>query len=136
VAPRSRFFKVEAHLVRHETLTLNNLAEGAAEELFQHELSRVLENILDPNTEPEAKRQITLKVTFAPKEGKDGERETSDVSLEVSSKLAAIRGVGSGLYLGRRSGKAVAVEATAKQVKMEWEEESKPTPLRGEEETH
>ncbi len=34
------------------TVTLDNLGHGAARELFERELTAVLENILDPNTPP------------------------------------------------------------------------------------
>ena len=44
-----------------EKLTLSNLGNGAAVELFGIELRRVLKDVMDPNTDPKAVREITLK---------------------------------------------------------------------------
>jgi len=49
-----------------EEISLSNLADGAAIELFDLELRRVLDNIGDPNHELKFKREITLTVTFEP----------------------------------------------------------------------
>lgn len=67
-----------------DELTIQNIANGAAIELFQHELERLIRNIGDPNTSPTARRSITLKVTFAPYEDRTG--ATTQVTCE--SKLA------------------------------------------------
>lgn len=45
-------------------ISLATLNKGAAIELFEQELKRVIENIADPNVEPTAKRKITLTVVF------------------------------------------------------------------------
>lgn len=47
-------------------MTLANLGGGAAVERFQEELQKVITNILDPNTEAQAKRSVVLKVTIKP----------------------------------------------------------------------
>ena len=39
-------------------VSLTNLGNGAAVELFDHELQKVLANIDDPNTDPKEKRKI------------------------------------------------------------------------------
>jgi hypothetical protein len=85
-------------------VTLENLHGGAAVELFQKELYRVLENIQDPNTNPEAKRSLTMKVTFEP----DEERERADITLEVVSKLASHKPVRGPIYMGQKDGRPVA----------------------------
>ena len=41
-----------------EKINLSNLGNGAAKELFERELDRVLKDILDPNTEATAQREI------------------------------------------------------------------------------
>ena len=56
---------------KEETLTLENLGNGAAVELFDEALEKVLKNIMDPNTDPKAERSITMKVTFKPDENRD-----------------------------------------------------------------
>lgn len=65
--------------------TLAEVAGGAAEELFQRELRRVGENLLDPNTEPKKKRSITIKFEFS----MDARRSDVTVDISATSKLQA-----------------------------------------------
>jgi hypothetical protein len=46
--------------MREDPVTLVTLANGAAMELFDSELSKVVENILDPNTLPDTVRKVIL----------------------------------------------------------------------------
>jgi hypothetical protein len=87
-------------------VTLAGLAEGAAEEKFQDALSRVLLNIDDPNTKPDAVRQITLLVSFKP----DDSRRKSAVLVECKTKLAHSRPAGAMIALGYHKGVLSAVE--------------------------
>lgn len=82
------------------TLTLANVANGAATELFESELARVVENILDPNTDAESKRTITLKVTIKP----DESRRECSLRVEASSKIAACKPAGGVIFVGRTGG--------------------------------
>lgn len=104
------------------TLTLLNIGNGAAVELFQQELGKALENILDPNTEPEATRTIMLKVKVTPT---SEERNQIAVTVEADSKLAPFRGAGSLAYVGRRRGEIVAVTHDPKQMQMQWDTQAK-----------
>ena len=70
-----------------EKISLNNLGNGAANELFERELDRVLKDILDPNTEATAQREINLKLIFKP----DDERDLGATGIKVASKLAGSR---------------------------------------------
>jgi len=92
-------------------VTLATLADGAASELFQSELERVLRNIQDPNTDAKQKRTITLTVTFAP----DEEREIGAVSVKAAAKLAGLKGAKTHVYFGRHQGQLVATEYNPKQ---------------------
>ena len=65
----------------------------------------MLENIYDENTDPEAKREITLKVTFKPTE----DREGLGAHVQVTSKLAGFRPIQTHLHMGRKDGQLVAV---------------------------
>lgn len=87
-----------------QELTLENLKGGAAGALFQKELQKALENILDPNTPPKAKRTILLKVIISPEE----DRERATITLQVSSSLPTHRPEAGIIYLGRMDGRAVA----------------------------
>jgi hypothetical protein len=92
-------------------VTLETLADGAAAELFQSELDKLLRNIQDPNTDATATRKVTLEVTFAP----DEDREKGEVRIKASSKLAGLKGAKTEVYFGRHQGQLVATEFNPKQ---------------------
>ena len=48
------------------------MARGAIEETTDYEMARIMDNILDPNTNPTKKRTLTLTVEFVP----DSQRKT------------------------------------------------------------
>ena len=89
-----------------KAITLGNLAEGAAEELFGAALVRVLENLQDGNTDHKAKRRITIDVIF----GVDEQRHLGEVEIRCTTKLAGIRGVKTLVSYGRSAGRDVGVE--------------------------
>lgn len=68
-------------------MNLDTLQGGAARELFEIELQKVLRNIADPNTKPDAVRKLTLEVTIKPNE----KRSMLYVAVKASSKLVAMR---------------------------------------------
>lgn len=43
------------------SLNIGNICGGAVPELFEHEIAKMMENIADVNTDPEAKRSLTLE---------------------------------------------------------------------------
>ena len=53
-------------------ITLSSLASGAVDQLFALELKKVLENIVDPNTDIKTVRKITIEVLFSPYGDKSG----------------------------------------------------------------
>lgn len=111
--------------IEPDLITLNNLAGGALPELFAQELQRVLTNILDPNTEAEAKRSIRIDITFEP----NPERTSCSHYVEVSSKVAPFNGAAGFMFVGRRRGEAVAVVNRMEQTQLRWDAESAPKPL-------
>lgn len=110
-----------------EPVTLVSLAGGAAVELFQEEFNRVLKNIDDPNTEAEAARIITLKVTIKP----DEDRAVGRVTVAASSKIAGVKPAGSVIYMGRHRGTLVAVEHNPKQIEMFKTPQPRIEPVKG-----
>lgn len=64
--------------------SLDDLMGGAVTERFNHELERVLANVFDENTDPTAKRTITLTFTMVPTESRD----MMAWKAQVTSKLA------------------------------------------------
>lgn len=92
-------------------VTLDTIGGGALSELFAEELARILANIADPNTDPAAKRSMTIVVRFKP----NRDRDVADVALTCSSKLAGIMTVSTQLFMGRQDGKLIAVESDPRQ---------------------
>ena len=108
-------------------LSLSTICDGAAVERFDYELQRVLENILDPNTEAKEPREITLKVKIKPTE----DREIFQSTMKVTSKLAGLSPViGTGIVSKDINGKAEAHEyAHPKQQELDFENSGKVTPM-------
>lgn len=111
-----------------EQITLNTIASGALAELFDAELAKVLGNIQDINTDAKAKREINIKLVFAPTE----DREMTDVKVSCSSKVAGLLTVRTRAFIGRQDGRLVAVEHNPKQMEM-FDDQTKPkvTAIRG-----
>lgn len=107
-------------------LDLHTIGGGAAFELFQAELERVLENILDPNTEATDKREVHLIVTVKP----TSERDEGVILCRAKSKLAPTHGAGGTIFVGRRKGKATATTFNPRQMQIQWDKEGKPKALR------
>ena len=60
------------------------MARGAILERADYEMTRIIENIMDANTAPAAKRKLTLTLEFKP----DAERQVIQVSCAAKSTLA------------------------------------------------
>lgn len=87
-------------------ITLSTLANNAVEDLFKHELNNVLKNINDINTASGATREITIKLKLKP----NSDRDAADVDVQVTSKLAPIKGVGSSVNFVNDKGKMTAYQ--------------------------
>jgi hypothetical protein len=104
--------------INQQYVSLETLGGGgpdrmsAAVELFNLEFQRELDNCLDPNTKPTARRQVVLTVKLTP----DEDRETCNVEISATSKLAAVRPYPTSIFLGKRGDRAVAVEHDPKQM--------------------
>lgn len=92
---------------KKEYVGLDNLGYGAAEELFQDELTKIIKNINDPNTKAEAKRTIKLTLTLKPNEN----RSMCLSEISCTSTLATSRPFQSQIYVGvDGNGNALASE--------------------------
>lgn len=89
-----------------QELSLENLCNGAASDLFNRELANVLENIKDPNTAEKVKRKITLEIELTPND----ERDFASLILSCNSKLAPVKNVTAGIIIAGE-GKNVAAYA-------------------------
>ena len=103
-------------------VSLATLNRGAAIEQFDRELDLVLQNVLDPNTRAESKREVTLKITITPAEN----RRHADVAIAVTSKLAAQVEGSTVFFIGSRRGHAVAAERDMTQLSFLDQDFEKP----------
>lgn len=97
-------------------VSLNSLANGGVQEVFDYELSKVLDNIMDPNTTEKA-REINIKVKVKPNK----ERDYCDVSIDCTSKLAQVDSILTHLYVGKTPAGIMAVEHNPQQMKLDME---------------
>lgn len=94
-----------------ETKSLLEMAKGAIMEQVNIETAKVLDNIIDPNTEAKKKRQIVLTVDFTP----SADRQTVTVSATAKSKLLPNNAIQTSLYVGvdHSTGEVIATEMSA-----------------------
>lgn len=97
-------------------VSLKDLANGGTQEVFDYELARVLENIMDPNTTEKA-REINIKVKIKPNK----ERDYCDVSIDCTSKLAQVDSISTHFYVGKTPNGIRAVEHNPQQMKLQME---------------
>lgn len=60
------------------------MAMGSIAEITDYEVDRVIANIIDPNTKPDAKRKIVLTLTFTPDDNR------GRVNLDVAAKTTLV----------------------------------------------
>lgn len=87
-------------------VSLPSLGGGVCVERFDDAMIEVLRNILDPNTDPEAVREIRLTVKIKPTES----RSMAGFSVDCVPKLAPPRSVAGQLFIGQRAGVVQATE--------------------------
>ncbi|MEH7503264.1 replication terminator protein [Neobacillus drentensis] len=68
---------------------LNNFADGAMAERFNQELQKVLDNIVDPNTDPKKVRKVTLTVSIS----SNDKRELANVSVQAKSTMSPAKNI-------------------------------------------
>lgn len=85
-------------------LNLGTIGNGAAYELFERELARILQNVRDPNTNPTKKRKMNLEFTFEPYNDRSG----CAIEITVKSTLCATTGVNATMYISKVEGRLQA----------------------------
>lgn len=96
---------------KDEKISLTNLRDGAAIEMFDFELQRILDNIVDPNTNPKTKREVVLKVSITP----DENREIGDIEITCTPKLAGQKSAMAKIIIGRTGKKGEGRELVTAQ---------------------
>lgn len=104
-----------------EALTLVSMHDGAALEMWQAALTRVLDNINDPNTSTRP-RKITLVTKFKPSE----DRSLLEMQVEVKTELAGQDAVqfAADLSLDDK-GRPIAMNRRSRQLKLTFNNVSK-----------
>ena len=86
------------------------MAKGAIQERVDYEVSRVVDNILDMNTEPKKKRKIVLTIEMTP----DEDRQIITTNVTAKSTLAPTKPVTTALAITADGlGQVVIAEMTA-----------------------
>lgn len=110
--------------------SLLQMAKGAIQERVDYEVSKVIDNILDVNTDPLAKRKVTLTVELKP----DEDRQVVKITATATSKLAPTNPVGTSLVItADGNGEMMLAEIVPQvpgQISMTGEEQEEPKILK------
>lgn len=95
-------------------ITLANLGGGAAVAKFEQELAKLAKNIMDPNTDAEVARTVTLTVTVKPSK----DRNWAGIKISAIAKLAPNVAYTTRAFVGldHASGKVVICEDNPNQM--------------------
>ena len=102
------------------------MCNGAFQERTDYEMGRLVDNIMDPNTDPTAKRKIQITLELKP----DAERANVAVSCSVKSSLAPTYPVSTMLYIAAND---TVIEMTPQlpgQIGLDGSEQEAPAQLR------
>ena len=69
-------------------ISLDRLCGGALLERFTMAMAQIGRNIMDPNTDPEKNRTLTIKLTFKPDKGRKGIKTSIATSVSLAPPLA------------------------------------------------
>lgn len=93
--------------MKNGEVSLSELAEGAVQERFAIEFSKVLANIMDPNTDHKKKRKLQLNLTFE----SDENRDIALLQVDAKTTLAPAKGIATKILMDRDNyGNAVGAE--------------------------
>ena len=103
----------------YKGIDLNTLNQGAVLDLFAVEWQKLLDNINDLNTKPDAVRKVKIEIAVKP--AKDRRNATSSVS--VTTNLAAIMPHEASIVIGVEDGKVMAYTFDPRQQSLEFDKE-------------
>lgn len=78
-------------------ISLDSLCSGALNEKINMDLAKIGHNIMDPNTDPEKARKLTITLTFKP----DKSRQMIKTLVESKVSLAALEAAETVLMIGQ-----------------------------------
>lgn len=112
-------------MAKLEKSSLLDMVQGGVKERVDIEFGKLVDNVLNPNTDPKKKRVINLKIEFIP----DAERKTISVNFHADSKLAPFNPITTavGIAVDNVSKEVGAVEMTTQipgQINFDGDEQS------------
>lgn len=115
----------------YDTKSILQMAKGAFQERVDLEMSKIIDNILDPNTKPTQKRKLTMTIEFVP----DDSRSDIAVNVVVKSNLAPTVPARTSLYIAGdgSTGECQVVEMVPQipgQVSLDGKEQDAPAALK------
>lgn len=87
-------------------MQLSEINNGALQEVFDLEFDKVLRNIRDINTDPKAKRKVTIEMTISPNE----KRTIGDIGFKVKHTEAPVNGFATAITITEDGRKVIAEE--------------------------
>ena len=110
--------------------SLLQMAKGAIQERVDYEVTRVVDNLLDMNTEAKAKRKVTLSIVMTT----DDDRRVVKVEASAKSTLAPVTPIGTSLVItADGNGEMMLAEIVPQvpgQISMTGEEQEAPKILK------
>ena len=103
----------------YQKKSILQMARGAIQERADYEITKILDNILDPNTSATAARKRTLTLTLKP----DDTRQNIAVGVVAKSTLAATNPVTTSLYVADQDTIVEMVPQLPGQIDMDGAEE-------------
>ena len=103
----------------YQKKSILQMARGAIQERADYEITKILDNILDPNTSATAARKLTLTLTLKP----DDTRQNIAVGVVAKSTLAATNPVTTSLYVADQDTIVEMVPQLPGQIDMDGAEE-------------
>lgn len=91
---------------KEEIMDINKLAGGAIQESIHYGLEEVFKNILDPNTEAEKSRKLTITMELKP----DESRQIIKSKTTCKTSLVPTNSITTQMLLGKEGEKIVATE--------------------------
>ena len=89
-------------------ISILDMMNGAIGERTAYELTRIMKNCRDFNTEAKKARTLTIKLSIVPTENRD----SVAVRAEVSSKLVPVKPIDGALLLGGTDAEPIVMEYT------------------------
>ena len=108
--------------MKYEGISLETLNSGAVKELFEVEWQKLLDNINDQNTKPDAARKVTIEIAVKPTK----DRRNASTCVSVTTKLAAIIPHEASIVIGVEDGKVQAYTFDPKQQSLDFEDKEDP----------